>query len=109
MHEILRAASKTDGEVTAIAAALGHSDMAIQSVDDLITNQLRRIGGLESLQEGVSTERVDRDRVRFVAVAAAETAGDDAADAKFWPIDTVLSGELTLAGDHLQILKNWLL
>ena len=37
------------------------------------------------------------------------TAGDDAADARFWPIDTVFSGELTLAGDHLQILKNWLL
>ena len=36
------------------------------------------------------------------------TAGDDAADAKFWPIDTVFSGELTLAGDHLQILTNWL-
>ena len=37
------------------------------------------------------------------------TAGDDAADARFWPINTVFSGELTLAGDHLQILKNWLL
>ena len=36
------------------------------------------------------------------------TAGDDAADAKFWPIETVFSGELTLAGDHLQILTNWL-
>ena len=37
------------------------------------------------------------------------TAGDDAADARFWPINTVFSGELMLAGDHLQILKNWLL
>ncbi len=36
------------------------------------------------------------------------TAGDDAADAKFWPIETVFNGELTLAGDHLQILSNWL-
>lgn len=35
-------------------------------------------------------------------------AGDDAADAKFWPIETVFNGELTLAGDHLQILTNWL-
>ena len=34
--------------------------------------------------------------------------GDDAADAKFWPIETVFSGELELAGDHLQILSNWL-
>ncbi len=34
--------------------------------------------------------------------------GDDAADAKFWPIETVFSGDLTLAGDHLQILTNWL-
>ena len=36
------------------------------------------------------------------------TAGDDAADSKVRPIDTVFSGELTLAGDHLQILTNWL-
>ena len=38
-------------KVQSIAAALGHSDMAIQSVDDLITNQLRRTGGLDSLSE----------------------------------------------------------
>ena len=36
------------------------------------------------------------------------TAGDDAADAKFWPIEAVLNGELSLAGDHLEILKTWL-
>jgi len=35
-------------------------------------------------------------------------AGDDAADAKFWPIETVLSGEVELAGDHLDILTTWL-
>ena len=35
-------------------------------------------------------------------------AGDDAADARFWPINTLLSGEVELAGDHLTILKNWL-
>jgi len=35
-------------------------------------------------------------------------AGDDAADAKFWPIKTVLSGEVELAGDHLDILTAWL-
>jgi len=35
-------------------------------------------------------------------------AGDDAADARFWPIETVFSGQLELAGDHLQILTNWL-
>ena len=35
-------------------------------------------------------------------------AGDDAADARFWPIETVLNGELSLAGDHLEILKAWL-
>ena len=36
------------------------------------------------------------------------TAGDDAADARFWPIERVLKGELPLAGDHLEILKAWL-
>ena len=35
-------------------------------------------------------------------------AGDDAADARFWPISTLLSGEVEFAGDHLTILKNWL-
>ena len=35
-------------------------------------------------------------------------AGDDAADAKFWPIDSILGGELQMAGDHQQIVKNWL-
>ena len=34
-------------------------------------------------------------------------AGDDAKDARFWPLKHVLSGELELAGDHLQIIKNW--
>jgi len=35
-------------------------------------------------------------------------AGDDAADAKFWPIDTILAGDLQIAGDHLTIITNWL-
>ena len=35
-------------------------------------------------------------------------AGDDAADAKFWPIDSILNGDLQMAGDHQQIIKNWL-
>jgi len=35
-------------------------------------------------------------------------AGDDAADAKFWPIEKVLSGDVELAGDHLDILTEWL-
>ena len=35
-------------------------------------------------------------------------AGDDAQDAKFWPIETLLAGEVEFAGDHLTILKNWL-
>jgi ADP-ribose pyrophosphatase YjhB (NUDIX family) len=35
-------------------------------------------------------------------------AGDDAADAKFWPIKTILDGEIQLAGDHLEIIQAWL-
>ena len=34
-------------------------------------------------------------------------AGDDAADARFWPLQDVLNGEVPLAGDHLKIIKNW--
>ena len=36
------------------------------------------------------------------------SAGDDAADARFWPIETVFDGSLTFAGDHLDILTAWL-
>lgn len=43
-----------------------------------------------------------------VSEDAQPSAGDDAQDAKFWPIDTILSGGVEMAGDHLQIVKNWL-
>ena len=35
-------------------------------------------------------------------------AGDDAADARFWPIATLLSGDVEFAGDHFTILQKWL-
>jgi 8-oxo-dGTP diphosphatase len=34
-------------------------------------------------------------------------AGDDAQDARFWPLETILSGDVQLAGDHMQIIKKW--
>jgi len=34
--------------------------------------------------------------------------GDDAADARFWPISDVLNGSLEIAGDHVEILSKWL-
>ena len=46
--------------------------------------------------------------VYLVSVESGEPiAGDDAADARFWPLQDVLNGEVPLAGDHLQIIKNW--
>ncbi|MDP6234962.1 MAG: NUDIX hydrolase [Candidatus Poseidoniaceae archaeon] len=35
-------------------------------------------------------------------------AGDDAEDARFWPIEELLSGKVEFAGDHFTILQNWL-
>ena len=35
-------------------------------------------------------------------------AGDDAADARFWPIEALFDSTLTFAGDHLDILTAWL-
>jgi 8-oxo-dGTP diphosphatase len=35
-------------------------------------------------------------------------AGDDASDARFWPISNILSGSIQLAGDHLEIIEAWL-
>ncbi len=34
-------------------------------------------------------------------------AGDDAADARFWQLNAILNGDVPMAGDHLQIVKNW--
>ena len=46
--------------------------------------------------------------VYSVSVAEGEpTAGDDAADARFWPLSAILAGDVPMAGDHLQIVKNW--
>ena len=46
--------------------------------------------------------------VYSVTVNAGEpAAGDDAADARFWPLNAILSGDVPMAGDHLQIVKNW--
>ena len=43
----------------------------------------------------------------MVSVECGEpVAGDDAADARFWPLQDVLNGEVPLAGDHMQIIKN---
>ncbi|MEC7272445.1 MAG: NUDIX hydrolase [Candidatus Thermoplasmatota archaeon] len=34
--------------------------------------------------------------------------GDDAQDARFWPISEILEGRLVLAGDHGEIVEAWL-
>ena len=34
--------------------------------------------------------------------------GDDASDARFWPIAEILEGRLVLAGDHGEIVETWL-
>ena len=34
--------------------------------------------------------------------------GDDAQDARFWPIADILEGRLVLAGDHGEIVERWL-
>lgn len=34
--------------------------------------------------------------------------GDDASDAKFWPIEDILSGKVVMASDHPEIVEKWL-
>ena len=46
--------------------------------------------------------------VYLIEAEGQPVGGDDAADAKFWPIDLVLDGELPIAGDHMEILRDWL-
>ncbi len=46
--------------------------------------------------------------VYLVEAEGEPRGGDDAADARFWPIEAVLNGELEIAGDHTEILRDWL-
>ena len=46
--------------------------------------------------------------VYLIEAEGEPVGGDDAADARFWPIDLVLDGELPIAGDHMEILREWL-
>lgn len=34
--------------------------------------------------------------------------GDDASDAKFWPIEDILAGKVAMASDHPEIVEKWL-
>ena len=36
------------------------------------------------------------------------TGGDDAVDARFWPINDILERRVPMAGDHFEIIKKWL-
>ena len=46
--------------------------------------------------------------VYLIEAEGVPVGADDAADARFWPIDLVLDGELPIAGDHMEILRDWL-
>ena len=46
--------------------------------------------------------------VYLIEAEGEPVGGDDAADARFWPIELVLDGELPIAGDHMEILHDWL-
>ena len=46
--------------------------------------------------------------VYLIEAEGEPVGGDDAADARFWPIELVLDGELPIAGDHMEILRDWL-
>ena len=46
--------------------------------------------------------------VYLIEAEGEPVGGDDAADARFWPIELVLDGELRIAGDHMEILRDWL-
>ena len=65
-------------KVQSIAAALGHSDMAIQSVDDLITNQLRRVGGADALSE--HDKKHLHERCKAIMTRSGQYSGNTIAD-----------------------------
>ena len=43
-----------------------------------------------------------------VEASGEPVGGDDAQDARFWPISEILEGRLVLAGDHGEIVEAWL-
>ena len=84
---------------------------------DAVLRELEEETGLKGKIIGLLDARGHPDRdprkhiVSIVYLVEAEgepRGGDDAADARFWPIDLVLDGELPIAGDHINILRDWL-
>ncbi len=46
--------------------------------------------------------------VYLVEASGEPVGGDDAMDARFWPISAVLDGSIDIAGDHGDLLRDWL-
>ena len=86
---------------------------------DAAIRELAEETGLSGQMVGLVTVRGDplRDPRKHVVSIVYEVqadgddepvGGDDADDARFWPIDLVLSGGVWVAGDHTDILRDWL-
>ena len=84
---------------------------------DAVLRELQEETGLSGHIESLLDAKGDPARdprkhiVSIVYLVEAEgepVGGDDAADARFWPIELILDGELPIAGDHMDILRDWL-
>jgi ADP-ribose pyrophosphatase YjhB (NUDIX family) len=84
---------------------------------DAVLRELEEETGLIGQVTGLLAVRGDPNRdprkhvVSIVYTVDADgepVGGDDAADARFFPISQVLNGGLDIAGDHADILREWL-
>ena len=82
-----------------------------------VLRELKEETGLDGTLTGLLMVRGDPNRdprkhvVSIVYTVEAEgepVGGDDAADARFFPISQVLNGDLEIAGNHIEILRDWL-
>lgn len=85
--------------------------------EDAVLRELKEEAGLDGANPRLLMVMGDPKRdprkhivsiVYEIDAAGEPQGGDDAQDARFWPISDILEGRLILAGDHGEIVERWL-
>ena len=88
-----------------------------ESIEAAVLRELKEESGLDGTNPRLLMVMGDPARdprkhivsiVYEVEATGEPVGGDDAQDARFWPISEILEGHLVLAGDHGEIVERWL-